>query len=77
MKYGHSLSVEEYVCDCYETQGPLDDDCHHPTRKRSAYLDELTDAQLKFIWTAKQEREKMKKRNAEEAKNKQQLKQNL
>lgn len=32
---------------------------------REAYAHELTDAQLKFIWLAKQERERMKKEQAE------------
>jgi hypothetical protein len=33
--------------------------------KRQAYADELTDAQLKFLFHADQEREKMKKEKAE------------
>jgi hypothetical protein len=32
---------------------------------REAYADELTDAQLKFFYYARQERERMKKRAAE------------
>jgi hypothetical protein len=32
---------------------------------REAYADELTDAQLKFFYHARQERERMKKREAE------------
>jgi hypothetical protein len=32
---------------------------------REAYADDLTDAQLKFIFHARQERERMKKKNAE------------
>lgn len=32
---------------------------------RQVYAHELTDGQLKFIWLAKQERERMKKKEAE------------
>lgn len=32
---------------------------------REAFAHELTDAQLKFIWLAKQERERMKQEQAE------------
>jgi len=32
---------------------------------REAYADDLTDAQLKFIFHARQERERMKQRKAE------------
>jgi len=35
-------------------------------KKRQAYADELTDAQLKFLYHARQERERMKKRKAEQ-----------
>jgi hypothetical protein len=42
--------------------------------KRQAYADELTEAQLNFIFTGKQEREKMKQEKAEREKSKQQMK---
>lgn len=57
--------MEERRCDCYETEGSPDPDCRHPTRKREAYVDELTDAQLKFLFYSQQEREKLKKEKAE------------
>jgi len=34
--------------------------------RRQAYVDDLTDAQLKFIFHAQQERERMKQRKAEQ-----------
>lgn len=44
--------------------------------KREAFADELTEAQLNFIFMAKQEREKMKQEKAERERSKQQMKQN-
>jgi len=40
-------------------------------------MDDLTDAQLKFIFHAYNEREKMKKEKAESKQNKAQMKQNF
>jgi hypothetical protein len=40
-------------------------------------MEDLTDPQLKFIFHAYNEREKMKKENAESQQNKQQLKNNF
>lgn len=68
--------MEEHICDCYY-QKELDPDCSHPTRQRDAHLGELTDAQLAFIFTAEQERERMKNENMESSQNQQQMKQNL
>jgi hypothetical protein len=45
-------------------------------RKRQAFVDDLTSAQLDFIFLAKQERELMKQENAERQQSKQQMKHN-
>lgn len=45
--------------------------------KRQAFADELTEAQLNFVFSAKQEREKIKQEKAEREKQKQQMKQNF
>jgi hypothetical protein len=77
LEKGHGFSKEEYQCDCYDTPGPPDDDCSHPTRKREAFVDELTDGQLKFLFHSENERERMKQEKAEAERNKQQMKNKL
>lgn len=51
---GYSFSKEVTSCDC----------CGH-THKREVFVEELTDAQLKFLFYAQQEREKMKKEDSD------------
>lgn len=73
MGAGHHFSVEEYACDCYSTPGELDENCRHPTVKRQAYLDELTDLQYKLLFHGEQETERMKKEKAHEKERKQNM----
>lgn len=57
------------------TPGPPDDSCPHPTRRRQAFLDDLTDAQFKLLFHGEQETERMKQEKVDEQQNKQNLKQ--
>lgn len=77
MQAGHTFSVTEYVCDCYDTPGYPDPECPHPTRKREAFLDELTDAQLQFAFHVENERERMKQEKAEQEQKKNRMKSRL
>ncbi|AGM11350.1 hypothetical protein M199_gp020 [Halogranum tailed virus 1] len=55
LEQGHSFSVEEkYVDDSGEVR----------TRKREAFAEELTEAQLKFIFHGKEQRKKMRQENS-------------